>query len=270
MIRNYKLGIKIGGGMLAMLMLAAIFAPLITAYHPLEINLAAELTAPNKEHWLGCDANGTDIFSILLFGARISLAVGLAATFFSVSIGLLAGSIAGYFGGRIDSIIGRILDIIFSFPGMILAIAIAAVLGPSIVNVILALSITGWAGYARLVRGEVKNLIEKEYIQAAIACGASHSRIIIRHIWPNLASPLAVAATFGLAGCILAEASLSFLGVGVPAGTASWGALLSAGKDVLIEAPHVPTFPGLAILITVISVNILGESLRICLDPKAN
>ena len=254
--------------MILLVAIAALFAPWLSPGDPQGIHLEDSFLVPSLAHPLGCDNSGTDILAILLHGARLSLKVGFLATFLCLSIGLLLGSWAGYRGGRVDAVIMRLLDVIFAFPGIILAIAIATVMGPSETNLILALAATGWAGYTRLVRGEVRALKEKEYVHAAKALGFSASRIVARHIWPNLVSPLVVAATFGLAGTILAEASLSFLGVGVPPGTPSWGSLLNQGKDFLLEAPHISTFPGLAIMFTILGFNFLGEGLRERLDPK--
>lgn len=248
---------------------AAIFAPWIAPFDPWKISLADELCQPGRAHFFGCDSNGTDIFSILLYGARISLEVGFSVTLISVTIGLVLGSLAGFFGGWRDTILMRLLDVIFAFPGTILAIALASMLGPSRGNLILCLSLTGWAGYARLVRGEVLNIRHLEYVDAARALGLSTPRIIFFHLWPNIFSPVLVTATFGIAGTILAEAGLSFLGIGVPSGTPSWGSLLNFGRDVLLEAPHVATFPGLAIMITVLGFHLLGEGLRRKFDPKA-
>ena len=251
-----------------MLFLFALLGPFLVHYNPRAIALQNGLQTPSAAHWLGCDSNGTDILAILAYGAKISLGIGVTATLICLSIGLLLGSIAGFFGGKIDATLMRFLEIIFAFPGIILAIALASLLRPGYGNLILCLVATGWAGYARLVRGEIKNLIQVEYVEAAKALGVNSWRIIVRHLWPNITSTLMVSATFGLAGMILAEASLSFLGVGVPPGTPSWGSLLSAGKQVLVEAPHVASFPGFAVMLAVLSFNLLGEGLREWLDPK--
>lgn len=261
--------LRIGVFVVVCIAVLGALAPWIAPYDPLKISLAEELCKPSGMHWLGCDSNGADIFSILLWGARISLEVGLVVTLISVAIGLLVGSVAGYFGGWRDAFLMRTLDVIFAFPGTILAIALAAALGPSKGNLVLCLSLTGWAGYARLVRGEVRVIRTMEYIEAARALGLAVPRIFVFHIWPNLVSPLLVTATFGVAGTILAEASLSFLGIGIPPGTPSWGQLLVFGKDVLIEAPHVAAFPGLAIVVTVVGFHMFGEGLRRKLDPKS-
>jgi len=250
------------------LLFTAIFANFLAPYDPISISLEDSLAPPSNTHLLGCDTSGTDVLSIIIYGARLSLQVGLIVTVLCVLIGLIIGSISGYMGGKVDTFIMRILDIIFAFPGIILAIAVATVLGASKFNVIFALVMTGWAGYTRLVRGEIKALKEKEYIIAANALGMSPLRIVTRHMWPNIVSPILVTATFGIAGTILSEASLSFLGVGVPASTPSWGALLNQGKDFLVEGPHIATFPGFAIMFTILGLNFLGEGLRERLDPK--
>ena len=260
--------LKAGTALVGAIACAGLFAPWLAPFDPTHISLPEELCAPSATHWLGCDANGTDVLSILLYGARISLFVSVVVTFVSTSVGLVVGSVAGYFGGWRDTLLMRILDVVFAFPSTILAIGLAAALGPSVGNLVLCLSLTGWAGYARLVRGEVQAQAKLEYIEAARALGVATPRIFARHLWPNIISPLVVSATFGVAGTILTEASLSFLGIGVPPGTPSWGQLLVFGKDVLIEAPHVSTFPGIAILVTVVAFHLLGEGLRRRLDPK--
>lgn len=261
--------LKAGAVVVGIVAFIGLLAPWLSPYDPLHISLSEEMCKPSSAHLLGCDANGADILSVLLYGARISLEVGLIVTLISVLIGLVVGSVAGYYGGWRDAFLMRLLDVIFAFPGTILAIALAAALGPSKGNLILCLSLTGWAGYARLVRGEVQAIRHLEYVEAARALGLGNPRILVRHLWPNIVSPLLVAATFGVAGTILAEASLSYLGIGVPPGTPSWGQLLSFGRDVLLEAPHVATFPGVAIVLTVLGFHLLGEGLRRKLDPKA-
>ncbi|RZA08554.1 MAG: ABC transporter permease [Proteobacteria bacterium] len=263
------LELKLGALLVSGIAALAVLAPFLSPYDPRAISLAEELRRPGPAHLLGCDANGSDILSVILAGARVSLEVGVSVTLASVLIGLVMGSIAGYFGGWRDALLTRVLDVVFAFPGILLAIALASVLGPSKGNLILCLTLTSWAGYARMVRGEVLALRGQEFVVAARALGLRTPRIFIFHLWPNLASPLLVTATFGLAGTVLAEASLSFLGIGVPPGTPSWGGLLSFGRDVLIEAPHVAAFPGVAIMITVLGFHLLGEGLRRRLDPKA-
>lgn len=259
----------LGFGLILCIAIIAIAAPWISPFDPHKISLEEELCTPNQTHILGCDSNGADILSVIFYGARVSLEVGIIVTLISVFIGLVLGSIGGFFGGWIDTTIMRLLDVVFAFPGIILAIALASMLGPSKYNLILCLVATNWAGYTRIVRGEVLALKNLEFIEAARALGLSTQRIFIYHLWPNLVTPVAITATFGIAGTVLAEASLSFLGIGVPPGTPSWGGLLSFGKDVLIEAPHVAAFPGLAIMITVFGFHLLGEGLRLKLDPKA-
>ena len=250
------------------LFILAFFAPLLASPESLQVSLEHNLASPSKEFPLGCDINGRNILSILIYGARLSLEIGILSTALCLLIGLILGSLAGYAGGWIDTILMRILDIVFAFPGILLAIAIATVMGASKTNIIIALVATGWAGYTRLVRGEIRALKETEFVQSARALGLHPVRIVFRHLWPNIVSPLAVAATFGVAGTILAEASLSFLGVGVSSDTPSWGILINQGKDLLMEAPHIATFPGLAIMITILGFNFLGEGLREKLDPK--
>lgn len=262
--------LKVGALIVSGITALAALAPVLSPYDPRAIRLSEELQRPSTAHLLGCDANGSDILSVILYGARVSLEVGVAVTAASLLIGLFVGSVAGYYGGWRDTIVTRALDIVFAFPGIILAIALASVLGPSKTNLILCLTLTNWAGYARMVRGEVLGLRNSEYVEAARALGLGAPRIFFRHLWPNIASPLLVTATFGLAGTVLAEASLSFLGIGVPPGTPSWGGLLSFGRDVLIEAPHVAAFPGIAIMLTVLGFHLLGEGLRRKLDPKAD
>lgn len=261
--------LKAGAVVVGSIALVGLLAPWLAPYDPTAIALPQELCHPSGAHWLGCDANGSDILSILFYGARVSLTVAFIVTLISTFVGLVFGSVAGYYGGWRDSLLMRILDVVFAFPSTILAIGLAAALGPSKGNLILCLSLTSWAGYARLVRGEVQVVRRLEFVEAARSLGLGDARIFVFYLWPNILSALLVSATFGVAGTILTEASLSFLGIGVPPGTPSWGQLLVFGKDVLIEAPHVATFPGLAILVTVVGFHLLGEGLRRKLDPKA-
>ncbi|MCO5143522.1 MAG: ABC transporter permease [Oligoflexia bacterium] len=264
--KNFQLGFCL----IIFLTLIGIFAPLISPEDPNHIAIERELCKPSLTNLLGCDSNGSDILSIIIFGTRVSLEIGVTVTFICAITGLLLGSLAGWLGGWVDTTLMRIIDIIFAFPGIILAIAIASALGPSKTNLIICLTLTGWAGYARLIRGEVLAVKNLEYIEAARSLGFGQWRILMFHIWPNIFSPLLVTATFGLAGTILAEASLSFLGIGVPPEIPSWGSLLSFGKDVILEAPHVSTFPGLAIMFSVLSFHLLGEGLRRAVDPKSD
>jgi peptide/nickel transport system permease protein len=261
---------KIGGLIVLIAVLAALAGPAIIPFNPSDQELALRLEGPTGLHWMGLDELGRDIFARVLAGARISLLVGLVVVGVSSTIGILLGSIAGYFGGRVDEAISRVMDILLAFPGLLLAIAMVAVLGPSLTNVILALSLIGWVGYARLVRGQVLRAREFEYVQAARALGATTRRILARHIVPTALPAVTVQATLGMGGAILAEASLSFLGLGVQPPTPSWGTMLSYGKAHLLEAPHLTIFPGLAIAVLVLGFNFLGDGLRDALDPATN
>jgi peptide/nickel transport system permease protein len=248
--------------------LAAIAGPALSPYDSTAQELARRLEAPSLAHPFGLDELGRDILARLLDGARISLMVGLAVVSVSSTVGMLFGSIAGYFGGRVDDLISRVIDVLMAFPGILLAIALVAVLGPSLTNVVLALSVIGWVGYARLVRGQALRARELEFVQAARACGASSPRIVLRHILPTALPAVVVQATLGMAGAIIAEASLSFLGLGVQPPTPSWGTMLDAGRAHLFDAPHLTVFPGLAIALLVLGFNFLGDGLRDRVDPK--
>jgi peptide/nickel transport system permease protein len=247
---------------------AALFGPLLTPYDPSSQELARRLEGPSLSHPLGLDELGRDILARLLAGTRISLLVGLAVVSVSSVVGMLMGSIAGYFGGHVDDAISRVIDVLMAFPGILLAIALVAVLGPSLRNVVLALSVIGWVGYARLVRGQALRAREFDFVQAARALGAGSSRIILRHILPTAMPAVVVQATLGMAGAIIAEAALSFLGLGVQPPTPSWGTMLDAGRSHLFDAPHLTIFPGLAIALLVLGLNFLGDGLRDRVDPK--
>lgn len=255
---------------IVLIIIVAIFAPIIAPYNPYAQNLLEGLKGPSCSHFLGQDKLGRDILSRIIYGSRISIMVGFVTVSISLIIGTIAGSIAGYFGGLVDEIFMRIVDILLAFPGILLAIAIMTVLGPSLNNVIIALCIVGWVGYARLARGQILTIREREYVVAAKASGIPVFRIIIRHIIPNIISPLIVQATFGIAGAIIAEAGLSFLGIGTQSPMPSWGAMLNEGRQFLLIAPHLTTYPGIAIMITVIGLNFLGDGLRDILDPKSD
>ncbi|MBF0277172.1 MAG: ABC transporter permease [SAR324 cluster bacterium] len=248
--------------------LPASLAPWIAPYDPETISLSEQLKPPSWEHPLGQDQNGSDILSRLLYGGRISMYVGFWVIGISGTIGVLIGLISGYYGGWLDTVLMRVVDILLAFPGLLLAIALVAVLGPNLNNVVIALTAQGWVSYARLVRGQVLSVREQEFVLAACTSGISDNRIMFRHILPNIIQPVIVQATFNLAGTIIAESSLSFLGLGVPSGTPSWGVMLSEGKDVLFEAPFVSIFPGLSIMVMVLLCNILGDALRDYFDPK--
>jgi peptide/nickel transport system permease protein len=260
--------IRVGSFIVCLAIVAALVGPALWPYDASAQELARRLEAPSLAHPLGLDELGRDILARLLEGARISLIVGLAVVSVSSTVGILFGSIAGYFGGRVDDVISRAIDILMAFPGILLAIALVAVLGPSLVNVVLALSIIGWVGYARLVRGQALRAREFEFVHAARASGASAARIVIRHILPTAIPAVVVQATLGMAGAIIAEAALSFLGLGVQPPTPSWGTMLDAGRAHLFDAPHLTIFPGLAIATLVLGFNFLGDGLRDRVDPK--
>ena len=251
------------------LALSAILAPLIAPYSPITQNLPARLTPPNLHHWLGTDELGRDILSRILYGARVSMLVSLSVVLASGLIGLTIGSIAAYFGGWLDHIVNVVLiNAFLSFPGILLAIAFAAFLGPGIGKVILALTITGWAGYARLARAQVLQAKEFEYVLAAKSLGASHARILLHHLIPNILQPILIQATIAMAGAILAESTLSFLGLGVLAPMPSWGAMLNDARGHLFDAPHLVIFPALAVMTAVLAFNLLGDAFRDWLDPR--
>ena len=263
-----RVSVWIGLIILALLVSAALLAPMLASYSPTLQNLEKDLLSPSTEHPLGTDKLGRDILSRILYGGRISLLVGVSTVTISLLIGLLIGSLSGYFGGWVDQLLMRLVDILMAFPGMLLAIAFTAVLGPSLSHVILALCLIGWTGYARLVRGEILALREKEFIHAAQALGSSPARIILRHMLPNLFPPLLIQATFGTAAAILAEGALSFLGLGAQPPTPSWGSMLNDGRQFLLVAPHLTTFPGLAMMLTVLGLNLVGDGLRDRLQKK--
>jgi peptide/nickel transport system permease protein len=250
------------------LVLAAIAAPLIAPFDPNLQDTSRRLEAPSRDHILGLDELGRDVLSRILWGARVSLRVGFSVVIFASIVGISLGAMSGYFGGWIDTIIMRVTDILLAFPGILLAIALVAVLGPSLNNVVLALVIIGWVAYARLVRGQVLKVREMEYVTAAKALGAKSPRVIVLHVLPNVINPVVVMATLGLAGAILAEAALSFLGLGVQPPTPSWGAMLNYGRRYLGEANHLTIFPGAAIMLAVMGLNFLGDGLIDMLDPK--
>jgi len=258
---------RLGALVVVVAVVSAIVGPVLAPFDPSAQELALRLEGPSLVHWFGLDELGRDIFARVLSGARISLMVGIVVVSVSATIGTLLGAIAGYFGGRVDEAISRITDILLAFPGLLLAIALVAVLGPSLTNVVLALCLIGWVGYARLVRGQVLRAREFEFVQAARALGAPTSRILIQHIIPTALPAVSVQATLGMGGAILAEASLSFLGLGVQPPTPSWGTMLSYGRSHLLDAPHLTIFPGIAIAVVVLGFNFLGDGLRDTFDP---
>jgi peptide/nickel transport system permease protein len=248
--------------------LAALFAPQLAPYDPQAMSLPDRLETPSKQHWLGRDENGADVLSRLIFGARISLGVAISVVSVSVFIGLLIGSAAGFLGGGTELALMRIVDMFYAFPSFLLALALVAMLGPSLNNLIFALCLTSWTGFARLVRGEVLHLKERDHVLSARALGAGRLRQVVLHIWPALFGLLCVQATFALAGTVIAESGLSFLGLGVSPSSPTWGSLLNSGRRVLSEAPHVSFAAGLAILTLVLGFNLVGDGLRDHLDPR--
>ena len=261
---------RVGAAIVLAAVLAALIGPAIAPFDPASQVLEERLTGPSRAHPFGLDELGRDILARVLSGARISLAVGLIVVTVSCTIGVLFGSIAGYFGGRIDEAISRVVDILLAFPGLLLAIAMVAVLGPSLTNVVLALSLIGWVGYARLVRGQVLRAREFEFVHAARALGANTARILLRHVIPTALPAVTVQATLGMGGAILSEAALSFLGLGVQPPTPSWGTMLNGGRTHLLDAPHLTIFPGIAIAVLVLGFNFLGDGLRDVLDPATS
>jgi peptide/nickel transport system permease protein len=260
---------RVGLAIVLVAALAAALGPSLTPFDPSAQSLAQRLEPPSSAHPFGLDELGRDILSRLLSGARISLLVGLVVVSVSSLVGMALGSIAGYFGGTVDDVISRAIDILMAFPGILLAIALVAVLGPSLTNVILALCVIGWVGYARLVRGQALRARELEYVQAARALGANSARVVVKHVLPTAFPSVIVQATLGMAGAIIAEASLSFLGLGVQPPTPSWGTMLDAGRSHLFDAPHLTIFPGVAIATLVLGFNFLGDGLRDRIDPKS-
>ncbi len=260
-------GTLVGAIILALLIAVALAAPFLSPHSPVGQDLPQGLSPPSLAHPLGQDKLGRDILSRIIWGSRVSLQVGLITVAISALLGSLLGALAGYRGGIVDEVIMRTTDIFLAFPGILLAIALMASLGPSLSNVIIALSVLGWVGYARLVRGQVLSLKESDFVKAAVALGSGERRVILRHLLPNALSPVLVEATFGMAGAIVAEAGLSFLGLGTQAPRPSWGAMLSEGRDFLLIAPHLTLFPGLAIMVVVLGLNFLGDGLRDLLDP---
>ena len=247
----------------------AIAAPWIAPADPTAQNLAARLVGPSAAHWMGTDELGRDILSRIIYGTRISMLVSVSVVLGGGLIGLAIGAVAGYFGGWFDRFVNIVLiNAFLSFPGILLAIAFAAFLGPGIGKVILALIVTGWAGYARLARAQILQAKEMEYVLAARSLGASHARILIRHLLPNILQPVLVQATIAMAGAILAESTLSFLGVGVLAPMPSWGAMLNDARSHLFDAPHLVIFPALAVMTAVLAFNLLGDALRDWMDPR--
>jgi len=247
----------------------ALFAPWLAPQDPAQLDLGGRLTLPGHSHWFGTDALGRDILARTIYGARISLTVAVSVVSLSLAVGLVAGLASGFYGGWIDTLLNVYVTNAFqALPGILLAIAFVAFLGPGLFNLILALSISGWVGYARLVRAQVMAVKEREFVEAARALGASDLRVLCRHILPNIVQPLIVQAAIGMAGAVLAEATLSFLGLGVPPPAASWGAMLNDARSHLFDSPHLVVFPATAVMLAVLSFNFIGDALRDFLDPR--
>jgi len=269
-LRRFKQNkLSVAGGIIVLcLFTAAVFAPLIAPYKPNDIDRNNILMPPDIHHPLGTDDLGRDVLSRMIFGARISLSVGFVAVGISTIIGILLGSLAGYYGGWTERIIMRFIDIMLTIPTFFLILAVIAFIGPSIWNIIIVIGLTAWPGVARLVRAEFLSIKERDYVVAARALGASDMRIIFRHIMINSMAPVLVSAVLGIAGAVLTESALSFLGIGVQPPTPSWGNILTLGKDNIEIAWWLSVFPGLAILITVLGYNLLGEGIRDSIDPR--
>ncbi|HZY73679.1 MAG TPA: ABC transporter permease [Edaphobacter sp.] len=259
----------LGIALLALFLICALFAPWLAPYDPAQLNLAGRLMGPSAAHWFGTDELGRDILSRTIFGARISMIVAVSVVGLSLATGLVAGCLAGFYGGIVDTVLNvYVTNAFMSLPGILLAIAFVAFMGPGLTNVILALAISGWVGYARLVRGQVMAVKEREFVEAARALGASDLRVLWRHILPNIVQPLIVQGAIGMAGAVLAEATLSFLGLGVPPPAASWGSMLNDARSHLFDSPHLVFFPAMAVMLCVLSFNFIGDALRDYLDPR--
>ncbi len=259
----------LGVMLLAGFVLCAMCAPWLAPQDPGQLDLGGRLLGPGHGHWFGTDELGRDILSRTIYGARISLIVAVSVVALSLTTGLVAGAMAGFYGGWTDTVLNvYVANAFLALPGILLAIAFVASLGPGLFNLILALSISGWVGYARLVRAQVMAVKEREFVEAARALGASDLRVLCRHILPNILQPLIVQAAVGLAGAVLAEATLSFLGLGVPPPTASWGAMLNDARSHLFDSPHLAVFPAIAVMLAVLSFNFIGDALRDLLDPR--
>lgn len=259
----------IGISIAAVFILAAIFAPFIATHDVVVQDLAARYVGPSAEHWFGTDGLGRDVFSRVVYGARISLQVGITVVIVSSVVGTIIGAIAGFYGGFVDKFLsGYVFNVFLAFPGLLLAIALVAFLGAGQGKLIAALCVIGWVGYARVMRGQVLKVREYDYVAAARALGASNMRILFTHILPNAVQPLIVQASLGMAGAVLSEASLSFLGLGIPPPAPSWGTMIEEARQFFSTSPHVLLFPGLAIALTVLAFNFIGDGLREYLDPK--
>ncbi len=258
----------IGGVILLLMTFGAVFAPVLTTYDPAKLSPRESRLPPSGEHWLGTDNFGRDEFTRLLYGGRVSLRIGFIAVAIGAGIGVVLGAIAGYQGGWVDELISRLIDIMLAFPGILLAIAVVAVLGPDLQNLMIAVGVGTAPGFARLVRGQALTAREYDYVTAARALGCSHAKILVRHILPNVMAPILVYATLSIAGAILAGASLNYLGLGAKPPTAEWGLMLAEARDELRRSWWLAVFPGVAIMVTVIAINAVGDGLRDAFDPR--
>jgi len=261
---------KAGFILICSIALIALFAPWLSQYDPDAIDVKAILLAPSSAHWMGTDGLGRDVYTRMLYGARISLLVGFVAVGISTAIGIVLGAVAGYYKGWVDTVIMRLVDIMLSIPSFFLILAVIAFLTPSIWNIMIVIGLTSWMGVTRLVRAEFLSLANREFIQASKSLGASDARLIFKHLLPNSLTPIIVSAVLGVASAVLLESGLSFLGLGVQAPQASWGNILTDGKEYIQFAWWLSLFPGMAILLTVLGYNLLGEGLRDALDPRQN
>lgn len=259
----------IGIAIASVVILTAVFAPLIATHDPTSQDLGLRFLSPSAEHWFGTDLLGRDVFSRVVYGTRISLQVGITVVSVSAIIGIIIGAVAGFYGGWVDKFLsGYLFNVFLAFPGLLLAIALVAFLGAGLGKMILALCIIGWVGYARVMRGQVLKVREYDFVQAAKALGAGNLRILFTHIMPNAIQPLIVQSSLGMAGAVLSEASLSFLGLGIPPPAPSWGTMIEEARNYFSTYPHTLFFPGTAIALTVLAFNFIGDGLREYLDPK--
>jgi len=266
-LRSHRLAMA-GGAVIALLVVMGIAGPWIAPYDPLDQDLAQSLHGPSWAHWFGTDSFGRDILSRVLYGARISLLVGVASQGIAFSLGVAMGLVSGYYGGKVDALIMRLADVTLAFPTLLLLIAITAAFQPGLTVVFVAIGIVGWAGLARLVRSQTLVVRELDFVQAARALGMSDLRLLARHVLPNTLAPAIIAVTLGMAGAILLEAALSFIGLGAQPPTPSWGSMISDGRDFLRTAPWISLFPGLAIGLVVLGFNLFGDGLRDAMDPR--
>ena len=261
---------RLGLAVVVLLVFAAVAAPLVARHDPVHIDLLRQLERPSAEHWMGTDVQGRDVWARLVYGARVSLAVGLVSQVIALVLGVALGLVAGFYGRWVDDLVMRLADVTLAFPTLLLLIAMVAALQPSLGVVLLVIGLVGWAGMARLVRGQVLVVRQLEYVQAVRALGGRDRRVMLRHVLPNVIAPVVIAATLGVAGAIMAEAALSFLGLGVQPPTPSWGAMIADGRDLsqLRRSPWTSVFPGIAIGLAVLGFNLLGDALRDALDPR--